>query len=392
MASVEDARVRAERTYKVLLERFPGNPRLVRAYARFLADVRCDAAAASRRHREADRLERAEDALVAAAAEEQAALDEQAMQARTDEWDAENTAEAEGAASAWAQRGGPGAASGKSGPIAALDAPPGGGGGGNDKGAAVGAAPLLPPFLRQVSDRAHGIIVINAFGTIQMLNRTALRVFGYKKGELDGKNVAVMMPQPFAARHNGFLRNTMTTGRTVFLNKVIMSVGLHRDRYIIPMRQGVVKVAGAGADALYLSAIAPLRESRGFFLGCFLFFVPAFLFRGASGSRAGRFGREGRKAGRSGGMGARRSVVFSLTTRAPPPAPPRPPKNPTKTKNQQPRTPGACASTAPPRAASSPPTAPSPRGSGATRPSSWGATCRTWRPRATRLRARRSRG
>lgn len=37
-------------------------------------------------------------------------------------------------------------------------------------------------------------------------------------------------------------------------------MGLHRDRYIIPMRQGVVKVSGQGADALYLSAICPVRE------------------------------------------------------------------------------------------------------------------------------------
>ena len=261
MAAVEDARVRAERTYKVLLERFPGNARLVRAYARFLADVRGDAPAAARQHREADRLERAEDALVAAAAEEQAGLDEAALQAKADAWDA---ADAEGAARAWAQRGGaggdddhPAAAA-----LAALDGP------GADDDAAAAAAkaaaapPALPPFLRQVSDRAHGIVVINAFGTIQMVNRTALRAFGYKKGELDGKNVSVLMPQPFAARHNGFLRSTMTTGRTVFLNKVMPLVGLHRDRIIIPLRTGVVKVAGAGADALYVGVISVVRESR----------------------------------------------------------------------------------------------------------------------------------
>jgi PAS domain-containing protein len=212
MAAVEDARVRAERTYKVLLERFPGDARLVRAYARFLEDVRGDAAAASRQHREAQRLERGEDALVAAAMEEQAALDEAAMQAATQdvgEWD-------KGAADEAGAGGGGGGCPAGGGGGGALEYGGGGNsgygsGGGGNNGSADGA-PLLPPMLRQVSDRAHGVIVINAFGTIQMANRTALKAFGYRRADLDGKNVSMLMPQPFAARHNAFLRNTMTTG------------------------------------------------------------------------------------------------------------------------------------------------------------------------------------
>jgi len=231
VAAVEEARVRAERTYKVLLERFPGNARLVRAYARFLEDVRCDASGAARRHGEADRLERAEDALVAAAAEEQAALDERAQAARAEEWTAGEDAEAEDAADAWASRGG--GAGGRGGGGGLADGGGDDGRFGRDQGGAGAAAggpadaPVLPPFMRQVSDRAHGIIVINAFGTIQMVNRTALRVFGYKRGELDGKNVSVLMPQPFAARHNGFLRATMTTGereRTGFLFVLVIFI------------------------------------------------------------------------------------------------------------------------------------------------------------------------
>ena len=37
-------------------------------------------------------------------------------------------------------------------------------------------------------------------------------MFGYKKGELEGKNVSILMPSPFNQRHNGYLRNYITTG------------------------------------------------------------------------------------------------------------------------------------------------------------------------------------
>jgi hypothetical protein len=42
-----------------------------------------------------------------------------------------------------------------------------------------------------------------------------LRMLGYAKGELEGKNVSCLMPQPFAGRHNGYLRNYTNTGACV---------------------------------------------------------------------------------------------------------------------------------------------------------------------------------
>jgi len=43
-------------------------------------------------------------------------------------------------------------------------------------------------------------------------------MFGYKKGEIEGKNVSLLMPQPFSNKHNSFLRNYTTTGKAKILN------------------------------------------------------------------------------------------------------------------------------------------------------------------------------
>lgn len=44
-----------------------------------------------------------------------------------------------------------------------------------------------------INEKEDGIIVINAFGSMLMLNPAAVSMFGYDKGELEGKNVALLM-------------------------------------------------------------------------------------------------------------------------------------------------------------------------------------------------------
>lgn len=35
---------------------------------------------------------------------------------------------------------------------------------------------------------------------------------GYKKGELEGKNVSILMPPPYSTRHNGYMKAYQTGG------------------------------------------------------------------------------------------------------------------------------------------------------------------------------------
>lgn len=63
-----------------------------------------------------------------------------------------------------------------------------------------------------MDEKNNAVAVINAVGIIQMANKPVMKMFGYKKGELEGKNISILMPQPFSQRHNGYLRNYITTG------------------------------------------------------------------------------------------------------------------------------------------------------------------------------------
>ncbi|KAG2487286.1 hypothetical protein HYH03_014127 [Edaphochlamys debaryana] len=106
-----------------------------------------------------------------------------------------------------------------------------------------------------LSMRNSAIITINAMGIIQMANKHAIKMLGYNKGELDSKNISCIMPQPFSARHNGYLRNYVTTGKAKILDSLREVVALHRDRYVFPIRLMVTKSAGTGADATFMGLL-----------------------------------------------------------------------------------------------------------------------------------------
>jgi PAS domain-containing protein len=44
-----------------------------------------------------------------------------------------------------------------------------------------------------INEKSDGLVIINAQGIILMVNAATLGMFGYDKGELEGKNVSVLM-------------------------------------------------------------------------------------------------------------------------------------------------------------------------------------------------------
>ncbi|CAA0103174.1 PAS domain-containing sensor histidine kinase [Zhongshania aliphaticivorans] len=65
-----------------------------------------------------------------------------------------------------------------------------------------------------------GVITISDHGLIETVNPAAENIFVYKKEELIGKNVSMLMPAPYQHEHDGYLRNYLNTG-----NKKIIGIG-----------------------------------------------------------------------------------------------------------------------------------------------------------------------
>ena len=57
-----------------------------------------------------------------------------------------------------------------------------------------------------------GIITINRSGLIETVNPAAAALFGYDKAEIIGQNIKVLMPEPYHAKHDGYIQNYHSTG------------------------------------------------------------------------------------------------------------------------------------------------------------------------------------
>ena len=73
-----------------------------------------------------------------------------------------------------------------------------------------------------VESAVDGIVVIDERGLIESFNPGAERMFGYSAAEMIGRNVSVLMPEPHASAHDGYIGRYLTSG-------VAHIIGIGRD-------------------------------------------------------------------------------------------------------------------------------------------------------------------
>jgi PAS domain-containing protein len=66
-----------------------------------------------------------------------------------------------------------------------------------------------------MDESREAVVLISTTGTILFCNKAVCLLFGYKKIDMEGKNVSMLMPPPFSQNHNNFLRNYQVSLATV---------------------------------------------------------------------------------------------------------------------------------------------------------------------------------
>lgn len=116
--------------------------------------------------------------------------------------------------------------------------------------------------IRAVVDNVvDGIITIDDKGAIERFNPAAEQIFGYLSEEVTGRNVKMLMPEPYRGEHDDYLTNYKRTGEAKIIGSIREVEGRRSDGGTFPMDLAVSEMF-LGGKRMFTGIVRDITERK----------------------------------------------------------------------------------------------------------------------------------
>jgi PAS domain S-box-containing protein len=116
--------------------------------------------------------------------------------------------------------------------------------------------------LRAVIDTVvDGVVMIDANGLIRMFNPASEWLFGYRAREVLGKNVSMLMPNPYRSEHDAYLHHYRRTGERRIIGIGREVLGLRKNGETFPMELSVGEMIQSG-EQMFVGVIRDISDRK----------------------------------------------------------------------------------------------------------------------------------
>jgi len=106
-----------------------------------------------------------------------------------------------------------------------------------------------------------GIMVIDEKARVQVYNSACERLFGYGPNEVLGRNVDMLMPEPYHSEHDGYIARYLKTGKPHIIGMGREVVGQRKDGSTFPMYLSVGE-GEVGGKRIFVGIVSDISEQR----------------------------------------------------------------------------------------------------------------------------------